>query len=319
MKHAVKISSKDGIVKEFRSLRNALRNLLKEDGSGPIVPFKKGWSCSRKMGLSLLVKNGYAIVDQSSVIIPEVVIPEKPNTSTETFPLEHEKFGTLLKVISARCNAMLIGPAGSGKTAACENVAKHLGLPFYAISVGAQTTKFEFFGYKDAHGNYNGTMFRKAFEFGGIFLIDEMDAGNANVLTSLNAALSSNICAFGDDMVTKHKDFVCVASANTWGNGASKEYVGRNVLDGASKTRFVPIQWNYDLKLEDRLCPNKKWLMEVRRVRALVEQNSMRYIISPRASINGTKLLEAGLDWNEVRDMLLIQDMNESERKIVNA
>jgi MoxR-like ATPase len=311
----VNVKTNNDVVVEFRSMRNALITFkLIEDRIGSTSSYERGEKMLAANGTPIVDAMANCTEDEYKQITAPVVAP----APVASFPNEHEKFGTLLKVIEARCNAMLIGPAGSGKTAACENVAKHLGLPFYAISVGAQTTKFEFFGYKDAHGNYNGTMFRRAFEFGGIFLIDEMDAGNANVLTSLNAALSSNVCAFGDDMVAKHKDFVCVASANTWGNGASKQYVGRNVLDGASKTRFVPIQWNYDNRLENMLCPNKEWLKEVRRVRALVEKHKMNYIISPRASINGAKLLAAGLTWEEVRDMLLIQDMNDSEKQIIN-
>lgn len=231
---------------------------------------------------------------------------------------QHKQFGTLLRILTARLNALLIGPAGSGKTTAAEKVAETLGLKYYSVSVGAQTTTTAFFGYTDAHGKYNRTLFREAYENGGVFLIDEMDAGNANVLVSINQALANSSCAFPDNkMVTKHPDFVIIASANTWGSGASREYVGRNQLDAATKDRFIPLLWDYDFELEEALTSNKIWLAEVRRVRAAVEKHGIRQIISPRASLYGSKLLDTGLEFDEVKKMVLLKDMNETDIKLV--
>jgi MoxR-like ATPase len=249
--------------------------------------------------------------------VDEIVIKQKGKKDIKVEG-QHKQFGTLLRILSARLNAILIGPAGSGKTTAAEKVAETLALKYYSMSVGAQTTKFEFFGYMDANGKYVRTLFREAFENGGIFLIDEMDAGNANVIVSINQALANCVCAFPDGMIKKHPDFVVLASANTWGSGASREYVGRNQLDAATKDRFIPIVWEYDTDLEDSMTPNKEWLAEVRRVRKAVEQHKIRQVISPRASIYGSKLLDAGMDWDEVRKMVLLKDMNESEILNVN-
>jgi hypothetical protein len=44
----------------------------------------------------------------------------------------HHKFPLLAAAVAQRVNVMLVGPAGSGKTTACEQVAKALGLDFYA-------------------------------------------------------------------------------------------------------------------------------------------------------------------------------------------
>jgi MoxR-like ATPase len=268
--------------------------------------------------MHLLAHNGYKVWSNVSpttdVIEEEQFKIQVPEVNTDG---QHQMFGTLLKVIAARCNALLIGPAGSGKTTAAKNVATTLGLKYYSISVGAQSTKFEFFGYTDANGKFIRTLFREAFEHGGVFLIDEMDAGNPNVIVSINQALANDECAFADKMVKKHPDFVVIASANTWGNGGNREYVGRNQLDAATKDRFIPLMWSYDMVLEAKMCPNKEWLAEVRRVRSIVEKNKMRFIVSPRASEYGARLIAAGLSFNEVREMILIKDMNDSEKAIV--
>ena len=169
--------------------------------------------------------------------------------------LVHNVFESIIEHAYCRQNIYLVGASGSGKSHICKQVAESLALEFSAISVGQQTTKNEFFGYMGVNGTYVTTEFRKRYELGGVFLIDEIDAGNAGVLTSINSATSNGFCSFPDGMVKKHDDFICVAAANTFGNGANKMFVGRNVLDGATKNRFIFINMDYDKQLELSLYP----------------------------------------------------------------
>jgi flagellar biosynthesis GTPase FlhF len=66
----------------------------------------------------------------------------------------HPKFETLLKVAGSRQangrhpNIMLVGPTGSGKTHAVEQLAKALGLEFYTN--GAISMDHQLLGFKDA-------------------------------------------------------------------------------------------------------------------------------------------------------------------------
>lgn len=242
------------------------------------------------------------------------VIVTSPTGTKVNVGKQHYQFEPLLTIIAARINALLVGPAGSGKTMAAHAAATALGLPFASISVGMQTTKTDFLGYMDATGKYVRTLFRDTFEHGGVYLIDEMDAGNANVITTINQALANNFAAFPDGMVVKHPDFVIVASANTYGTGANREYVGRNQLDAATLDRFAVVNWNYDEALENDLCPNKDWLAEVRKYRANADKNKIRAIVSPRASIMGAKLLAQGLSLEMVREALVFKGLNPTER-----
>jgi len=165
----------------------------------------------------------------------------------------HSKTATVLAVLKAKEYAYLHGPAGTGKSKIGESVATALELPFYPMSVCAQSTKSDLAGYMDAHGNYVSTIFRKAYQEGGVFLLDEVDNGNANVLNVLNNALANSCMAFPDGMVNKHPDFKCLAAANTFGTGASEQYIGRNALDAAFKDRFVSIGIFYEQDLERSL------------------------------------------------------------------
>lgn len=227
---------------------------------------------------------------------------------------QHYQFENLLKCLAAKTNVMMVGAAGSGKTTTAAKVSEALGIPFYSISVGIQTSKVEFMGYMDANGKYVRTLWREAYENGGNFLIDEIDAGNPGIMTVINAALANDICAFPDKMVKKHEDFICCAAANTWGRGADRMYVGRNQLDAATLDRFVKMNFDYDEKLEDKIVTNKEWLKVVRKIRSVVYDKKMRVLVTPRASIYGSQLLEQKIPVWEVLQLTLFNTMSEEEK-----
>lgn len=241
------------------------------------------------------------------VVIEKIEIPEVGEVDLTG---EHPRFKHLLLSISAGLNVALVWPAGTGKTTAAKKIATKLEKKFYSISVGQQTGKHEFFGYQDAHGNYVRTLFREAYEFGGIFLIDEFDAGNSNVLTSVNQALSNGSCPFPDGMVQKHDEFICIIAGNTYGLGGDGIYSGRNVIDGATLDRFVFIEWGTDPELEKELSlGNEEWLNIVRKARDNAIKNDIQAVIGNRTILMGAKLLAMGVNIGDVLAMTLIKGL----------
>lgn len=241
------------------------------------------------------------------VVIEKIQLPEAGEVDLTG---EHPRFKHLLLSISAGLNVALVWPAGTGKTTAAKKIATKLDKAFYSISVGQQTGKHEFFGYQDAHGNYVRTLFRDAYEFGGIFLIDEFDAGNSNVLTSVNQALSNGSCPFPDGMIDKHEDFICIIAGNTYGLGGDGIYSGRNVIDGATLDRFVFIEWGTDPELEKELSlGNEEWLNIVRKARDNAIKNDIQAVIGNRTIIMGAKLLAMGVSIGDVIAMTLIKGL----------
>ena len=105
--------------------------------------------------------------------------------------VQHSSFEALLRIVAQRVNVWLPGPAGSGKTSAAAAVSEALTLPSYAVSVGPQTSQSQLLGYYDANGKYVTTQLRQAFEHGGVFLLDEVDAGSPAVLVTINALLAN--------------------------------------------------------------------------------------------------------------------------------
>lgn len=234
--------------------------------------------------------------------------------------LKHKQLEQLINYAALRLSPLLVGMAGTGKTHAGEQTATALGLDFYSMSVGAQTSKSDIIGYMAANGDYVKTHFRDAYEHGGVFLMDEIDAGNANVLIQINAALSNGLCAFPDKMVKRHEDFVFIASANTFGNGANRQYVGRNQLDAATLDRFAVIEWFIDDELESNLTTGvngKAWYMAVRAARDYVAEKKIRALISPRATQKGSKLLHIGQDLDEVINATMLSSVPEDKKEDV--
>lgn len=168
---------------------------------------------------------------------------------------QHNKLAQVLRYVEIRQSLYLYGPAGTGKTQLAETAAQAVNLPFYPISVCGQTTKSDLLGYTTANGAYIETIFRTAYENGGLFLLDEIDNGNPNVTAVLNSALANGVCTFPDKVVKRHPDFICIAAANTFGTGASAEYIGRNPIDAATLDRFKQIFVDYDEEFETELFP----------------------------------------------------------------
>jgi MoxR-like ATPase len=170
-------------------------------------------------------------------------------------------------------------------------------------------------GYMDANGNYVRTPFRDAYENGGMFVFEEFDGSSARALLAANNATANEYTDFPDKMVKRHEKFVCVMAGNTFGTGASRQYVGRQQLDAATLDRFAFLEVGYDEAIE--LAAAKQfnddagaWVKRVQKFRAKVEAAGIKHVVSPRASIMGAKLLKQGMPEQLVVEMLLHKSLS---------
>lgn len=253
-----------------------------------------------------------ALADQVKRI--EVKLPGAE--AHEVKGLAHERFELLLKMAATRTNVLVTGPTGSGKTHGAENVAKALNLPFYYN--GAIDSEYKLKGFIDAGGKVICPAFRKAWENGGVYLFDEVDASLPSAVLSFNGALSNHICDFPDKMVERHKDCIIIATANTWLGGSTFDYVGRMKQDAAFADRFAMLYWGIDEKLERALCSNKDWVKFVQKIRKAVVKQGLKVIVSPRATFNGERLLAAGIDKADVIATTVRKGMTDDQWKVVN-
>ena len=238
------------------------------------------------------------------------------NAKPKNLGISHQQLPTLLNMLTAGMQIYLVGPSGAGKTYAAAQCAKGLNIPFYFT--GAIASEFKLTGFIDAQGRIVSTDFRKAYEKGGLFLFDEIDASFPQAILAFNAALSNDFMDFPDKRVNRHEKFYCIAAANTYGQGADRQYIGRNQLDAASLDRFVCLNWAYDELLERDLASNNAWTDHVQKIRKWVETNKIRHVISPRASINGGKLLATGMTWEEVEEAVIWKGMDSTTRNKIS-
>lgn len=212
----------------------------------------------------------------------------------------HELLARLIPYANARANLLLVGPSGCGKTHLARQLAEALSLRFGMQSLSGATSEGTLLGRVDQfHGHiYKPSQYVDFYENGGLFLVDEIDASDPNVLVALNASLANGHIAVPcseKPIRTRHKDFVCIAAANTFGHGADRMYVGRNQLDAATLDRFRSATFNmdYDHKLEHAIG-QADIVKFAHQVRAKVKDLKLRRIVSTRWIVDATRLLSLG-------------------------
>lgn len=246
---------------------------------------------------------------------PLDLIVKVDNAKPKDLGKQHYQLPTLIQVLATKLNVYVVGPAGAGKTHAANQAANALGVNFHFT--GAVASEFKLTGFMDAQGRIVSTEFRKAYEDGGLFLFDEIDASYPQAVLAFNAALANDYMDFPDKRVPRHKNFYCIAAANTYGQGADRQYVGRNQLDAASLDRFVFLDWNYDENLERDLAGNQQWSDYIQKVRKYIEEQKIRHVVSPRASIFGAKLLANGIERSVVEKTILWKGLDDAQREKV--
>lgn len=261
------------------------------------------------------------------VVRHDVHIHDNANPEAEPKVIKDARpeFADLLFYLSTHENVALVGPAGSGKTYGAELVANALNVPFWPISVGPMTSKSDLIGFTSPAGRAIWTQIREAYEHGGVLLLDELDAGNPGVLTTLNALLANDSFVFpADDFklerVHKHKDFYCIAALNTFGLGADMMFVGRAQLDEATRDRFQWLNWDYDTALETRIAgQHTRYYDEIKKLRAKAQELEIRVTFGTRKLIRGVKYLNAGKSFDWVCERVFWVDVSADDRSKLTA
>ena len=266
-----------------------------------------------------------ADVASSTSRIITVNIPTLPEPVT--IDGAHRDLPKLVARLHAGMYVMLIGPAGTGKSYMAHDAAKALGVPCYDLSVTVQTQEWKVAGAHSAVTFIRGTI-REAYENGGVLLIDEFDNGSPNFLAGLNLLLSSDTYTFADgETVQRHPQFYVVGTANTIGEGGTAQYRARQALDAATLDRFTFMFVDIDPAIEEMLAAQyledvtvrADLLRLVRVSRRNVTDNNLRVVITPRATLDGAKMLALGepMD-NVIRDRIIRGCSPDIAEKILN-
>lgn len=219
----------------------------------------------------------------------------------------------LKKLIEAGMNNIwMVGPAGCGKSTIARNIAKELDIPYLCISCGIGTSATEFTGYK--YPTREATKFAEFYAKKSLILIDEMTALDPSVAQVINAALANGEIETTTGTVLRHSECIIVATSNTFGNGADRQYVANNQLDASTIDRFTGaiIEVDYSKKYESQFDQEVRDYIHL--LRACIKINSLRRIASTRMIQAAEKMKKIGTsDWKD----LLIINWSDTEKKIV--
>ncbi len=242
---------------------------------------------------------------------------------------QHKLLPEVIDALDCGLNVFLVGPAGSGKSTLASQAFKALDLDTESLSFGPTTPTSKLFGYNDATGNFQGTGFFRSYHLGEAgFLADELDNGHPGLIAELNQATAGNSAAFACGQRSRHDRHRFVATGNTFGRGPDRLFVGRNVLDAATLDRFVTIEVPVDEDLERTVAVGsvpeafaataERWVTRVQRTRANAEARNLAIVVSPRASIDGAKLLAKGWSEDKVAERRLFAGIKPDVRGLVD-
>ena len=219
-------------------------------------------------------------------------------------------FERVLGLVAQGENVLIVGPAGCGKTHLVEQVAKALNRRFGMLSGSAGASESQIMGWllpsDGGRFEYHPSEFIELYEGGNsIFLFDEYDAFDANMLLCANAALANGHITvpqrIGNQRVKRGENVGIIATANTYGTGADPIYSGRNQLDGATLDRFIVVEMTYDAELEKDIAKagglNAGQIERFHTLRDKVEKAGLLRVISTRALRKVISNMRCGMDF----------------------
>lgn len=250
---------------------------------------------------------------------------------------KHPSYEEASKLIKTRLPIALVGPTGSGKTYAARQLCiDELSIKpenYFTRAVNRQTASHDFIGFMNAQGSYVKGAFSDAIRSNepSAIVFDEFDNGNENTSLILKGLFSGRLyMPYG--MQEVNPSLYVVVTMNTWGNGASREYVGRNTLDAALLNEFQFCVWGYDTGFErelfvteynkfktDTITRNENeegeffdWLQQLRKN---IETHKTRAILGTRNLLQCARLLACtDFTWTEIVCKNSLASVSSSDR-----
>jgi MoxR-like ATPase len=277
---------------------------------------------------------------------------ERQESAPAPAPIRHPIFAKVLALASAGLNVMLVGPAGTGKTTIAHHVADALGAEYGAIHCSAGMSESQLLGYLlpvGESGRFTYVPSRFAELYGkplSLFLLDELDAADANAVLVMNGALANGALHIPQKIdgkpIKRGERAIIMSACNTWGTGESYTYAGRGALDGATQDRWYPVHVDYDAAFEAALAgvpapesAAKPWKPRKVKpeqlaadvalfaqfhaaVRKAVADLKLHRIVSTRFLQKGIAALGAGLRPAEVRADLLASWTDDERARVLS-
>lgn len=200
----------------------------------------------------------------------------------------------------------IIGPAGNGKTSAAKQALRAMNIKFVEIDANESLQVSDLIGgwtfVKDAEGArevWKDGPITAAFRNGWAILINEFDSMNPRVAMCLQAALqdpeSDGLGRYitlpgnvTESVVHPKAECPIIVTMNTYGNGSTRMYTGRNALDAATADRISIIPTGYESEVEILVAHGynrslaQKLVSWAQGIRAKIDREGLRVILGNR-------------------------------------
>lgn len=218
--------------------------------------------------------------------------------------MKHRQYSYVRTLVEANMPVLLSGVAGTGKSTLAKQIAEDLGFGFSSVSCTKQMSVNALLGFISINGVYIPSQLRKAYESGALFLLDEIDAADPNVLLCLNT-IENGFISFPDGIVEAHPDFRLVATANPF--DAHSTYTGRSKLDFSTIDRYFIVEIERDDSLEIALT-SAELFEEVSLARSVLSELGSTRTVTMRDSIRMHKLSALGISDCHFHDVAFSKD-----------
>lgn len=214
-----------------------------------------------------------AILHAWAINLPETareamgIQPYDPRDFGEREPGRHELVPYVRALVRADVPVYLKGPTQAGKSRILEQVAEDLGIPFRACPLTGGASSSWLLGSWTPNG-FVTAPWPTLYGDGGVFLFDEIDAADPNMLLVVNNAVTNGHFDHPKtgERLTKHPLSRPVAAGNTWGEGTDAAYTGRQRADKATTERFRcgRVEFDHDRELQESIldaeyAAEKEW------------------------------------------------------------
>jgi MoxR-like ATPase len=298
-----------------------------QDGSSPEA--KLDWEKLLKAILDRdldSVKELLGIKDEPTPAPPPgfPMIPEAPVVGEYIKPKCYDE---IYHLVRSRVNVLLTGPAGCGKSRMAEEIAKGLEVDFHAISFSGGMRYAQVFGttqLKDGESEWKPAELLEAIQKPGVILLDEVFAGDPDVLLGVNSMLEPNsrkiLTPIGE--IAVHDECRFIGAANTSGRTISRQYTGAQRSDDSLLDRFVQENVDYEPKTERKILEKLGVEMttaellaeKLRDLREKIKSSNIPFDASTRRLISAARIKLSGIDTQRAFSLAFLNGLSKAER-----
>ncbi len=233
-------------------------------------------------------------------------------TKKELFHKDFDKLCTYAeaKIGDYHIPINLTGEAGVSKTHSCMQLAEKLNVPFFYIAGSRQLSKSDILGFKSPDGRNIDSQLGDAYGQPCVFVLEEADAVDSNVMMNVNTALSSGRGFFGGRMIDRHPDFIFISTTNTY-NSSDSKYNARQKHDASTMSRFSKLPWEHDPVLEAALIDNETLAEYIPKVRKELKERGDDLFM--RDVLNFKGLLTVGIEFRAAAESTILREQTSEQ------